>query len=76
VAIPPKAYKDSEYATNLILTKKTTYQSLKYQETFDVFTTPKIFVLDENKVIRAKDIGVEQLEGIIDRLEGAATEKM
>ena len=69
VSIPAQAYSDAEYATKLITSGTTTYKSLKYQETFDVFTTPKIFLLDENHIIRAKDIAVEQVEGFITRFE-------
>ena len=32
---------------------------------YDVRSTPRIFVLDENKVIRYKQIGVEDLEGVL-----------
>jgi hypothetical protein len=39
-------------------------------------TTPKILILDENKIIRAKDIGVEQLEGILDRLEAKPVDEL
>ncbi|NEN24164.1 DUF5106 domain-containing protein [Cryomorpha ignava] len=69
VSIPAQAYSDAEYATRLITSGTTTYKSLKYQETFDVVTTPKILLLDENHVIVAKDIGVEQVEGFITRFE-------
>ncbi len=69
VSIPRAAYKDADYASNLITSGTTTYQSLKYHETFDVATTPKIIILDSNKVIKAKDIGVEQVQDIINRLE-------
>ncbi len=69
VSIPPDAYKDADYATTLITSGKTTYQSLKYHEAFDVFSTPKIILLDANKIIKAKDIGVEQIPDIISRLE-------
>ncbi len=74
VAIPTKAYEDAEYATSLITTRKTNYTSLKYQETYDVFSTPKILLVDEERVIRAKDIGVDQVEDFINRLEGIETE--
>jgi peroxiredoxin len=69
VSIPRDAYKDADYATGLITSGKTTYQSLKYHETFDVFSTPKIILLDANKIIKAKDIGVEQIPDIINRLD-------
>lgn len=69
VTIPSKAYSDADYATNLITSGKTTYQSLKYLETFDVYSTPKVFILDENDIIKAKDISVEQIGEILTRLK-------
>lgn len=68
VAIPQRAFEDSDYATQLISTGKTNYQSLRYHEVFDIFSTPKIFILDKDRIIRAKDIGVEQIGDIIERL--------
>jgi len=70
VAIPKQAYESAEYATSLITSGKTNYESLKYQETFDIFSTPKIFVLDEERIIRAKDIGVEQVQDFLNRFKG------
>lgn len=67
VSIPAEAYEDAEFATNLIRTGKTNYHSLKFQESFDVFSTPKIIILDKDRVIKAKDIGVEQVQTILDR---------
>ena len=69
VSIPQKAYEDADYATNLILTKKTNYHSLKYQEHFDVYSTPKLILLDKERKVRAKDIAVDQLGDILERLE-------
>jgi hypothetical protein len=45
---------------------------LKFQETFDIFSTPKIIVLDKDRVIRAKDIGVEQIGDFLERFKEAA----
>ena len=70
VAIPHKAYEDADYATRLITTGKTNYTSLKYQETYDVYSTPKLILVDQDRVIRAKDIGVDQIERMINRFEG------
>jgi peroxiredoxin len=74
VSIPQKAYESAEYATNLITSGKTNYKSLKYQETFDIFSTPKIFVLDKERIIRAKDIGVEQIGDFLERFKKAEKE--
>jgi len=75
VSIPKKAYEDADFATRLITTRKTNYHSLKYQEHYDVFSTPKIILTDADRKILAKDIGVDQLGEILERLEGNAPEK-
>ena len=36
------------------------------QKQYDVYQTPKVFVLDENKIIRSKDIGADKLDEIMD----------
>jgi thiol-disulfide isomerase/thioredoxin len=50
--------------------KPTTLESLNYQNTYDIFSTPKVFLLDKNKKIIAKSISISQLEEMIDRLQG------
>src|SRR5690606_25296819 len=55
----------------------TTLESLNYSDTYDVYSTPRIFVLDKDKKIQFKQIGISQLEEIIDNLTGhAADEKI
>ena len=53
----------------LIQKGTTTLKSLNFRTTFDVFATPKVFLLDEEKKIIAKQISAEQLEDILNRLE-------
>ena len=50
--------------------KPTTLESLNYQNTYDIFSTPKVFLLDKDKRIIAKSISISQLEEMIDRLQG------
>lgn len=50
--------------------KPTTLESLNYQNTYDIFSTPKVFLLDKDKKIIAKSISISQLEDMIDRLQG------
>lgn len=52
------------------LLQKTTLESLNYSDTYDVYSTPRIFVLDKDKKIRFKQIGISALEMIIDDLTG------
>ncbi|MDP4207288.1 MAG: DUF5106 domain-containing protein [Bacteroidota bacterium] len=47
-----------------------------YKDSYDVYSTPVIYVLDENKTIVAKRIGAEQVEEVIDfELKKAAKTK-
>ncbi|MBD3636777.1 MAG: DUF5106 domain-containing protein [Crocinitomicaceae bacterium] len=52
------------------LLQKTTIQSLNYTDTYDIYSTPRIFILDKNKVIKFKQLSISQLEEIIDKLTG------
>jgi peroxiredoxin len=45
------------------------YKRAVTKKIYDIYSTPVIYLLDDKKVIRAKRIESEQLEGIIDQLE-------
>jgi len=57
-------------AASLIRSRITDLESLNFRTTFDVFSTPKLFLLDENKKILAKQIGALQLAEMLYRIEG------
>lgn len=49
-----------------------------FRRDYDISGTPRIFILDKNKIIKAKRIGADQLPGFMDRLlanDKAAEEK-
>lgn len=50
--------------------KPTTLESLNYQTTYDIFSMPKVYILDKDKKIIAKHVSISQMEEIIDRLQG------
>ncbi len=50
--------------------KPTTLQSLNYHETYDLYATPRIFLLDKNKKIIAKQLTISQLEDLLDHEQG------
>lgn len=54
------------------LLQYTTLESINYQQTYDVFSTPRVFVLDKDKKIIAKSLTVSQLEDLLDKLQGKA----
>lgn len=44
----------------------TTLESLNFRDTYDIYSTPRVFLLDKDKKILAKRLSVEQLEELLD----------
>lgn len=63
----------ADSATTLIMQGVTTLQSLNFRTTFDVYATPKMFLLDRDKKVIAKQVGAEQIEEILGRRETGMT---
>lgn len=59
----------ADSATALIVAGVTTLQSLNFRTTFDVYATPKMFLLDKDKRVIAKQVGAEQISEILTRQE-------
>jgi len=59
----------ADSASKLIYSGITTLKSLNFRTTFDVFSTPKLFLLDFEKRIIGKQLSAEQIEEIIVRKE-------
>ena len=75
VAVTDNLYNEAQDNSNgqeklMKLLQTTTLASLNYQNTYDIFSTPKVFLLDKDKKIIAKSISISQLEEMIDRLQG------
>jgi hypothetical protein len=75
VGVTDQLYRDAQDTTKgqpklMNVLRKTSLESLNYQNTYDIFSTPKVFVLDKDKRIIAKSISISQLEDMIDRLQG------
>ncbi|MBL4654068.1 MAG: DUF5106 domain-containing protein [Flavobacteriales bacterium] len=48
----------------------TTLESLNYRDTYDIFSTPQVYLLDKDKKILAKKLSAEQLDDILsDKLD-------
>jgi len=57
-----------------IIPRFTTVESMNVSSTYDIFSTPRIFLLDKDKTIIAKQISVSQLEEMLDRMQGKENE--
>ncbi len=74
VGVTDNLYKEAQDTTVgqprlMNVLRHTTLESLNYQTTYDIFSTPKVFVLDKDKKIIAKRVSISQLEDMIDRLQ-------
>lgn len=69
VAVTEKLYKAASENPLLFVPKYTTIESLNYQDTYDIYSTPRIFVLDKDKKIIAKSLSISQLEDMLDHLQ-------
>ncbi|MBI1838601.1 MAG: redoxin domain-containing protein [Flavobacteriia bacterium] len=47
----------------------TTLEALNFSKTFDIYSTPRVFVLDKDKKIIAKQLSISQLEDFLDKLQ-------
>ena len=70
VAVTNTLYEDAMIDARKFVPRYTTLESLNYQQTYDIYATPKVFVLDKDKKIVAKSLTISQLEDLIDRLQG------
>jgi thiol-disulfide isomerase/thioredoxin len=69
VALTDKLYKAALEDARQFVPKYTSVEALNYQETYDIYSTPKIFVLDKDKKIIAKGLSISQLEDMLDHYQ-------
>jgi len=62
-------------AQELMRNRETTLQSLNFRDTYDIFSTPKVYLLDENKKIIATKLMPEQMGEYLDHLIQEEKEK-
>ncbi len=63
-----KEIMNNEKASELISKGVTSLLSLNYRTTYDVTSTPKVYLMDENMKIIAKSIGAEQIDKFLEHL--------
>lgn len=76
VALTDRLYTEAKEDARKFVPQYTTIQSLNYQETYDIFSTPRVFVLDKDKKIIAKQLSISQLEDFLDRMQQYTGEKI
>lgn len=74
VAVPKDVYEDKQKATEYVAKGYTDLKSLNYSTTYDVFTTPQIYLLNKDKVIIAKKLDSELLKQVLNKELGITEE--
>lgn len=69
VAVTEPLFKAAMEDARQFVPKYTTLEALNYQTTYDIFSTPRVFVLDKDKKIIAKQLSISQLEDLLDKLQ-------
>lgn len=69
-AVTRNLYDSAMINASYFVPRYTTIKSLNYQKTYDIYATPKVWVLDKDKRIIAYSLTVSQLENLMDRLQG------
>ncbi len=69
VGVTESLFKAAVEDARQFVPKYTNLESLNYQTTYDIFSTPRVFVLDKDKKIIAKSLSISQLEDMMDRLQ-------
>ena len=69
VSVPQEVYKDEKIATEYVIKGYTDLRSLNYHQTYDVYSTPQIYLLDKTKKILGKKLDTELLKEVIKKEE-------
>ncbi len=72
VAVTETILKIGKDDARQLIPRFTTLESMNIHLTYDIFSTPRIFVLDKDKKFIAKQISISQLEEMMDRMQGKA----
>lgn len=67
VAVPQEVYKDQMKVNEYVLGGYTDVKSLNYSTTYDIFTTPQIYLLDKDKTIVGKKLDTELLQQVLEQ---------
>jgi len=76
VGVTANLYDSAMVNAGLFVPRYTTLKSLNYQKTYDIYATPKVWVLDKDKKIVAYSLTVSQLENLMDRLQNVTDKEI
>ena len=69
-AVPPEVFDRQTYVDSVVRAGLTDLKSLNYHATFDVYKTPTMYIIDDNKKIVGKNLDSEGLDKLLRKLAG------
>ncbi|RFC53343.1 thioredoxin-like domain-containing protein [Brumimicrobium aurantiacum] len=75
VGVTKAIYEQAQANPRSLIPSKTTLKSLNYQETYDIYSTPRVWILNKNKEIIGKSLTIPQIEMMLDDLQGFKDEE-
>ncbi len=75
VGLTKTVYEEAKQDARKFIPHLTTIESLNYAETYDVYSTPKMFVVDAERRFVAKQLTPEQVVDLIERLRAQKANK-
>ncbi|PKR80764.1 hypothetical protein CW751_08310 [Brumimicrobium salinarum] len=75
VGITRDIYNQAKENPRSLIPSKTTLESINYQDTYDIYSTPRVWILDKDKKIIAKSLSIGQIERLIDDLQDRSDDK-
>lgn len=70
VGVTRDLYEKAKADPRSLIPSKTTLESINYQDTYDIYSTPRVWILDKDKKIIAKSLSIGQIERLLDDLQG------
>lgn len=68
VGLTQNVFEEAKKDPRKFIPKLTTIESLNYAETYDVYATPKIFLVDGERKFRGKQLSADQIVDLVKRL--------
>lgn len=69
VGLTKTIFEEAKKDSRKYIPKFTTIESLNYADTYDVYATPKVFVVDGERKIRGKQLSPEQIVDLVKQLK-------
>lgn len=75
VGLTKNVYTEAKANPRKFIPQHTTLASLNYSDTWDIYSTPKVFIVDKDRRIIAKQLAPEQIIDLIKRKQEEASRK-